>query len=259
MSSRKLQLTGASFFDKYAHEYDRLTNARARYEPHKREIASLIRDYAPSFVVDAGCATGLSSLIFASEGITTVGFDREPKMIATAKKQYGEKEYPLKFVRGSFEDPPKSVIGKADLLVCLANGISGLGTVRLLRKGLKGFHACLRPGGKLVIQMLNFGAITENRIMPIRATRDDGIIYVRYARRVGRRYSLHINRIDNSGVEPTFEPFCHEFDNFSPAELMSAAKLAGFKKLKKFADINRTKKFTSTSRDLVMVGEKAAK
>ena len=107
--------------------------------------------------------------------------------------------------------------------------------------------------------MLNFGAITEHKIMPIRVTRDDGIIYVRYARRTGRQYSLHIVRIDNTGVEPTFEPFCHDFDNFTPTEVMSAAKMAGFEKLKRFSDINRSKKFTPDSRDLVLVGEKAKK
>jgi len=259
MPAPKVKLSSASFFDKYPQEYDQLTNARARLEPHRRELKSLIRDFNPALAVDAGCATGLTSMIFASEGITTVGFDREPKMIAVARRKYDHLGLPLKFMKGSFEAPPKSLRAKADLLVCLGNGISGLGTLPLLKKGLKAFYDCLRPGGTLVVQMLNFGAIPEDKLMPVRATRDEGIIYVRYARRIGRQFSLHVVRIDNTGIEPTFEPFCHDFDNFTATELTETAKKVGFTEITRFANTERMEKFTRNSRDLVLVARKPGK
>lgn len=256
MPKHKLLLTDDSFFSKYAHEYDQLTNARARTDYHRIEIKTLIDDFQPTAVLDAGCGSGLTARLLATEGIKTVGMDREPAMIRSARKKYDHLDLPLKFVGGSFEEPPKSLLGKFDLLICLANGISGLGSLALLQKGMRGFFSCLKPGGRLVLQMLNFASLTENKIMPIRATRSHGIIYVRYARRQGRRFSLHIVRIDNSGKEPAFEAFCHEFDNFTPAELARAVKKAGFTTIKRFADIERKQKFVKTARDLVMVARK---
>lgn len=256
MLKHKQQLTDASFFAKYAHEYDQLTNARARTEPHRVEVQSLINDFDPSLVLDAGCGSGLTSMLLASEGVKTVGMDREAAMIKTAKKKYDHLGYPLKFIKGSFENPPKSLTRKFDLLICLANGISGLGSMALLKKGMRGFYSCLKPGGSLVIQMLNFTSVAENKIMPIRATKSAGIIYARYARRQGRRFSLHIVRIDNSGKEPAFEAFCHDFDNFTPAELARAVKAAGFSAIKRFADVARQHKFAGTARDLVLVARK---
>lgn len=256
MPAHKIKLTEPSSFDKYAHEYDQLTNASAREKYHSKEVQSLIDDFAPSFVIDAGCGAGLTSMLLAKTGVKTVGLDRETKMIATSRKKYDKLNFPLKFMRGSFEAPPKSLSGKADLLICLANGVSGLGTVANLKRGLKGFYRCLKPGGVVLIQMLNYGSIPEGRIMPIRATEADGIIYLRYARRIGRRYSLHIVRVDNSKQPPTFEPFCHDFDNFSPTELVRTARQVGFERLGRFADIERKRKFDRSARDLVLVGRK---
>lgn len=256
MPTHKLKLTDPSFFDKYAHEYDQLTNASARVKYHTQEVQSLIDDFDPLFVIDAGCGSGLTSMLLAQAGIKTIGLDREATMIAASRKKYDKLKLPLKFMRGSFETPPQSLVGKADILICLANGISGLNSLAYLKKGLKGFYNCLKPRGVVVIQMLNYGSIPEKRIMPIRATKANGIIYLRYARRIGRRYSLHIVRVDNTKETPTFEPFVHDFDNFTPAEIARTAKAVGFEGLKRFADIERKKQFDSTARNLVLVGRK---
>ena len=58
-----------SFFDVYAHEYDILTSADKRVVPHRKEIKALIEAFNPTKVLDAGCATGLSSSLIAEHDI----------------------------------------------------------------------------------------------------------------------------------------------------------------------------------------------
>ena len=256
MPKLEQQVTQASFFDKYAHEYDQLTGAPARTPHHKEELQSLIEDFRPGKVLDAGCGAGLSSMLLATQKIETVGLDRESALIETARKKYDHLNLPLEFIEGSYEALPKKLIEEFDLVICLANGISGLGSQAVLNQGIKGFFDCLKPGGTLVIQMLNFASLTENQVMPIKVTKCQGIIYTRYARRQGRQYSLHIVRIDNTGKEPTFEAFCHDFNNFTPTELACSVKEAGFTSLKRFADIQRKEKFEKIARDLVLVATK---
>ncbi len=58
----KLQL---SAFEKYAHEYDLITNAAQREKYHQKEVDALIARFRPRSVLDAGCASGLTAMLFA--------------------------------------------------------------------------------------------------------------------------------------------------------------------------------------------------
>ena len=130
-----------SVFEEYAHEYGLLTNERARRVNHLKEVGALIDRFHPTSVLDAGCAIGLTSALFAGQGVTAVGLDRSRRMIAQAKKNYTETRLPLSFRTGNFERLPKALTGKFDMVVCLANSISGVGTRREL--SLRGYWLTL--------------------------------------------------------------------------------------------------------------------
>ena len=72
-----------------------------------------------------------------------------------------------------------------------------------------------------------------------------------------KRLYIYINRLD-LGVEPLqFEMFRHEFENFTPSEVVATLKKSNFKKIKKFSDLFFQKKFGKTSRDLVLTATKS--
>ncbi len=251
-------MASKSVFDIYAHEYDLITNAKAREAYHAKEVAALIDRFRPSTVLDAGCASGLTSILFARQGITAVGLDRSAKMIETARKKSSGASLPLAFRRGNFEKLPKSLTGSFDLVACLANSISGLATARDLKTAFRNFERVLRPGGTLVVQALNYEAIKEGEIFPIKATDNDGIIYLRYARRRARTQEIHVVRLDMNVKPMSFEPFCHEFDNFTVSEVTAAAKGAGFAEIRSYGNLLLDKRFGPKSRDLVLVARRKA-
>lgn len=243
-------------FEIYAHEYDLITNARARTKYHREEIKALIEKYQPQSVLDAGCATGLSTMLFARQGITTVGLDRSRRMLTEARKKYGDRGYPLSFKSGQFEKLPANLNGKFDLVVCLANSISGVGSIPALKKSLGSFRRMLLPEGTLVLQALNYASLKDGDLFPIKATRNKGIGYLRYARRTGKQMEIHVVRLDLAGGGIKFEPFCHQFDNFSPAELSRATREAGFENLRRWSNLFVNEKFTSSCRDLVLTARR---
>ena len=198
-----------SVFDKYAHEYDLITNAVEREKSDGREVDALISTFHPTKVLDAGCATGLTCYLFASKGIPATGIDRAPRMIEVAREKYEESRLPLTFVRGQFEKLPKTLHGKFNLMVCLANSISGFSTADGLLASLRSFRKCLTEQGTLVIQMLNFEAIKKDQIFPIRATRNGDILYLRYSERVGDLQQIHVIRTDLSTQPPSYEIVRH--------------------------------------------------
>jgi len=245
-----------SVFEKYAREYDILTNARAREKYHRREVAALMEQFHPKVVLDAGCATGLTSLLFARRGVKAVGLDRSRKMIAEARKKHGRSGLPLKFSYGHFEKLPRSMNGRFDLVVCLANAVAGLSTPANLRRGLAGFRRVLRPGGILVLQALNLASIKEELIFPVRATQQGRIGYLRFARRRGNRQELTVVRLDLSTRPLQFEVFAHETDSFEPRQLEAAMAQAGFSRLKRYGDLMLSGPFRKSSRDIVLVGQR---
>ncbi len=246
-----------SFFDKYAQEYDWLTDAARREESHRREVTAIIEKFHPSSVLDAGCATGLTTRLFAEAGIDTVGIDRSRRMIKRAREKTLSSHHPLTFRYGEFENLPRILDNKFDLVVCLANAISGVNSLSDLHKSLKNFKAVLKPGGTLLIQMLNYLALREDVLMPVRTTVHKGLIYIRFTERKGRRYSLYIIRLDLGRKPVQMEPFRSDFDNFTVDEMVTALKMAGFGKIKKYGDLCLERRFTPSSRDLVLTAHKA--
>jgi len=245
-----------SVFDLYAHEYDLITNASAREAYHAKEVQALIDRFQPTSVLDAGCASGLTSALFARQGIRTVGLDRAAGMITMAREKYSGSDLPLTFRRGDFEKLPRSMDGRFDLVVCLANSISGLTSRRDLQTAFINFRRVLKPGGRLVVQALNYEAIKEGEIFPIKATENDGILYLRYARRRGRTQEIHVVRLDMKKTPFSFEPFCHEFDNFTATEVVRAAEKARYNSIRKYASLYLDRRFGRKARDLVLIARK---
>jgi ubiquinone/menaquinone biosynthesis C-methylase UbiE len=245
-----------SVFEKYAHEYDILTNAKAREKHHREEVRALIDRFHPTSVLDAGCAMGLTAALFAREGVGAVGLDRSRSMIAEARRKYGHSGLSLKLVQGSFERLPRNLDGRFDMVVCLANSITGVGTISNLRKSLSGFRRVLKPGGTLVLQALNYEAVREGEILPVRATQRGKVGYLRYARRRGSRQELTVVRLDFTTQPFTFEPFVHEFDNFTLTQLKAALVRAGFRPVSRYGDLLLWRPFKRSSRDIVLTAVK---
>jgi ubiquinone/menaquinone biosynthesis C-methylase UbiE len=245
-----------SFFDKYAGEYDWLTNAEGRTEGHRREVDALIERFNPRRVLDAGCATGLTASLFASKGIEAVGLDRSRSMLEVAKGKYATAGLPLKFRSGSFESLPTNLSSGFDLVVCLANSIVGVGSKSNLIKSLKGFKRVLQPGGYLVLQALNVDALADRQLMPVRTTYHDGVFYSRFMERTGSRSLLYILRVDSRQMPPQAELFRHESAGISISALSNGLKRAGFTEVKSFADLTMKQRFSKESRDVVLVARR---
>lgn len=247
-----------SFFDKYAHEYDLMTNAALREKNHVIEVRAILHKFHPEVVLDAGCATGLTTRLLAAEGVTAVGIDRSRKMIKLAREITEGLENPPSFKYAQFENLPENMNRQFDLIVCLANAISGVGTLTGLNKALKNFHKVLKPGGTLLIQMLNYLAVEEGVLKPVRTTVKDGLVYVRLTERRGRKYSLYVIRLDMNKNPVLTEPFRSDFDSFMVDQMIKSLNKAGFVNIKKYASLFLDKKFTRTCRDLVVTASRKA-
>ena len=247
-----------SIFATYPDEYDAMTSAVTREPKHAREVESLIERFHPARVLDAGCATGLTSRLFAERGVEAVGLDRVGEIVEVARRRYENSGLAVSFHQGRFEKLPKSWNAKFDLIVCLANAIVGVENLTGLNKALRGFHRALEPVGSIVIQLRNFKLVKEGELLPVKATVDGQRTYLRMMRRRGTRIELNAIRIDYSQTPPVFDPFSHEFHALTSPELKAALEKAGFRKVKRFGNLLMTEPFRAISKDLVFAARRPA-
>lgn len=241
-----------SFFDKYADEYDLLTDESGRLPRHRQEVAAIIDRFHPRSVLDAGCGTGLTAMLFATAGIEATGVDRSRAMLSVAHRKYDDLRLLLNFHFGKFENLPKRWYERFDLVVCLANSISGVGSIRQMRLAFKNFLSVLKPGGSLVLQALNYGYYKEDTVDPIKATIAGDIVYQRFSERRGKRIRLLVTRLDTRQRPPALEVFTHESEMFTADVIQENLRASGFYRVRAYADLSFTKKIGAKARDVVI-------
>jgi ubiquinone/menaquinone biosynthesis C-methylase UbiE len=251
--TNKTNKESASVFEVYASEYDLITNAAAREKPHGREIDALVAAFKPRTALDAGCAVGLTTRLLAERGVKTVGYDCSGAMLREARRKMAGLNLPLTFRRGYFEKMPGSFLAKFDMVACLANSISGVGSLTNLTKALRNFKRVLRPDGTLVLQMLNYESIDDGVIFPIKCTENNGVVYERFSERRGKDLYIYVTRAEISEVSPRLEIFRHKFGNFSPAAVIKTLRKVGFTQVGKHGNLLLTKPFDRDCRDLILV------
>lgn len=152
-------------YDQFASDYDRFVNwdNRLAFEiPLIEKILADIKKPAaePLQILDAACGTGMHALALANAGHQVVGADFSREMIKKAKLNAKSAHLELPFETAGF-GVLASVFGDAcfDAVLCLGNSLPHLVEETDLESALKDFHACLKPGGLLLIQNRNFDAV----------------------------------------------------------------------------------------------------
>jgi SAM-dependent methyltransferase len=112
-------------------------------------------------ILDVACGTGRHAALFHSWGLEVEGSDASAEMIAYATSQFGTPPGLRWRVRDFLQPPtePESF----DAAVCLGNSLSLLQEPAEIEKALRHMLAAVRPGGVLVIHLINYELIPDGR------------------------------------------------------------------------------------------------
>jgi len=160
--------------------YDRSIDWEARIV---REIPVLIDVLDPpggGGILDAGCGTGHQASALARKGFRVVGADISDEMLDVARRNARAIGVDVKFVCAPYASFSETLGGGFDGIYCLANSLAAAGTCDAVAQAIRQFSACLRPGGRLFVQILNFAPM-RNEVPCLRGprvTNVDGCEYV---------------------------------------------------------------------------------
>jgi SAM-dependent methyltransferase len=173
--------------------YDRSINWEARLG---REVPVLVDVFGPpgaGGLVDAGCGPARGAEALAGRGYRVTGVDRSPEMLDLARRRVaqagaeaaaqgcgGGAAAALRFVESDYAAMATAIGGGHDGVFCQANSLAAAGSRAACAAAVGQFAACLRPGGRLFVQVLNFAAMRGRRpcVIGPRVSRVDGVEYV---------------------------------------------------------------------------------
>lgn len=150
-------------YEAFSEDYDRFVNWEARLALELPFLEDALRSVGAHRVLDAACGTGRHAVALAQRGYEVVGADLSPEMVARARAHAESAGVPVRFEVAGFGALAPAVGSRFDALLCLGNSLPHLLTEEDLRTALADFAACLRPGGVLVLQNLNYDRILARR------------------------------------------------------------------------------------------------
>jgi glycine/sarcosine N-methyltransferase len=244
------------FYDNLAGDYDAMTGFEKRFTHEKPFFNLLVRRFGITTALDAGAGTGFHSLLLGELGVRMTAMDVSSKMLERVKLHAKDLRVKIDLLESNFAGMPQRLDKAFDAVLCMGNSLPHLLTYEELVQALKNFSAALRPGGILLIQLLNYARIlaTRERVQSVKEA--GGITFVRFYEfhqefvvfnilRLKKEEGQLSHTLDSVKLRPILEP-----------ELTSALQEAGFDDLKIHGSIAFDDFHDKTSKDLVVLAVK---
>ncbi len=204
-------------------------------------------------IVDAGCGTGSLAIMLARRSARVRGFDSDEKMIALAEEKRPQ-ALDLKFKVGDLvREMENYETGRYDAVLCFGNTLVHLESLSMIGQFIKNAYDVLKPGGKLLIQILSYDRILDNNIKELPSIETPDHIFERNYILTDDGYIDFKTALTNkqSGEKLTNNVF------LLPVRKNSLERLAGkyFSKVDCFGDFKRNR-WNNSSFHLVIKAEK---
>jgi SAM-dependent methyltransferase len=155
-------------------DYRRFVAWPQRIEREWPFLEGILRSAPAPRVLDLGCGTGEHARHLAAKGFSVVGIDSSESMLSKAR----EAPVPegVEFVAGDIADVEALTSGSFGAALCLGNTLPHLHDASGLARLFAGLRARLLPGGPVVIQVLNYEKIFQQkqRFLPLNFKDGDG-------------------------------------------------------------------------------------
>ncbi len=158
----------------HADAYDRFVDWGARLAREAPLFRRLFEEAGVRRLVDVGSGTGMHAAMWASWGLDVTGVDPSPSMLAKARDhaisvadEVRASGGALRFLEGGFGGLASLGLRGIDAITCTGNALPHVDGEQGLHATLDDFAAAMRPGGVLVLHLLNHDRLLEKRIRAI--------------------------------------------------------------------------------------------
>jgi len=147
-----------------ASDYDQMVDWDKRLAREAPFFRDLFARFGVERIVDVGCGSAKHAIMFSQWGHEVVGVDPSESMLAQARENAEAAGVEIPLVEGAFGELRRLVGTGYDAVLTLGNGLPHVEGLAGLREALRDFAAVLRPGGLVVLHLLNHARLIEGRI-----------------------------------------------------------------------------------------------
>lgn len=171
-------------------DYDAFVNWDARLARELPFFRRVFEDAGVTSVIDVGAGSAKHAIEFAKWGMSVDAIDPSEEMRAAAQKNIDEATADIaaaggeiRLAAGGFGELEAMGLAGADALICTGNALGHVCGFAGLHAALADFAAVVRPGGVVVIHMLNHSGLLASgarAIAPkVRDTAEGTTVYLR--------------------------------------------------------------------------------
>ena len=168
------------FYDQIADTYDEMTNLESRLENIRTFVSQLKNRYSLTSAIDVACGTGGHVIALSQICIRAVGVDISESMLDKARASAKEKGVKAQWIHCPMQELSQHIKEQFDIVLCLGNSLPHLLTKEDLSKTLSAFAQVLRPGGVLLVQLLNYHQVLKEKKRLVAVTKNNNNEYIRF-------------------------------------------------------------------------------
>jgi glycine/sarcosine N-methyltransferase len=239
-------------YDKMAEEYDRMTRFQERLTTERTLLEPWVGDPDVRTVLDAACGTGLHSIVLAGMGKKVTGADLSSGMLAQARRHAREQKAQVRFVHAGFGILHKKAPGPFDAVLCLGNSLPHLLTRGSLVKALLDFHRILKPGGRLLLQLINYDRVLKSKERLVGVRHDRELTFIRTVDFLGKDIRFNVLTLREEGGRATSAMRSTLLHPWRKRGLLAALKMTGFVMPEIYGGMNKKPYSMESSTDLVV-------
>ncbi len=146
-------------FDQWVEVYELLVDWRRRLEREGPMFRRLFEQTGVRRVLDVACGPGYHAALFHRWGLEVEGADLSQAMIERAIALHGQAP-DLRWTVRPFQQPVPQP-GYFDAAICIGNSLALAGDKPTAAEAVRQMFRAVRPGGLVVIQVLNISAFPE--------------------------------------------------------------------------------------------------
>jgi SAM-dependent methyltransferase len=192
-------------------------------------------------VLDVSCGIGTQAIGLAKQGYRVTGIDIAPRQIERARKEAARYQVSIDFHVADMREADSFGRGRFDLVLSADNAIPHLLTDDDILDAMGQFHACLRPGGGLLISVRDYDGCQRSgtRVVPFGVREEAGVRYLVFQvwKFDGACYDLSMYFVeDRGGEEVKTHVMRSRYYAISIPHLVSLITAAGFRDVRRLDD-----------------------
>ncbi len=176
-----MQRNPGDFYTQLAFWYDEIFPVSVQQVDFIHRIAEQQRKAKIKRLLDVGCGTGALALTLSILGVKVVGVDVNKHMIEQARLKSETLGSTPEFFVQDMLDLEDNLAGMTfDVITCLGNTLVHLTGPQEIQHALKQFARLLDQNGSMVIQIVNYDKIFNEKIMELPRIEAEGITFERF-------------------------------------------------------------------------------